>query len=141
MNIKLIKLTLLFFLALPFLGQAQYLSGVITGKFNPSGQLTWEKHAGGDGPGICLVLHSCSDAHANVYIVGRCTSGIWFGDTFVYGDLYVAKYDSLGNFIWANYYRHLACRRDCRRFRRKLLRDWPSRSIYSCYRYHRCENR
>ncbi|NQU88286.1 MAG: T9SS type A sorting domain-containing protein [Mariniphaga sp.] len=96
MNTKLLKLTLLIFLAFPLLGRAQYPSGIITGKFSPSGKLLWERNITQGG----IAYGNCIDNEANIYIVGDNRGGFQLDDYLIYDGKFVAKYDSTGELKW-----------------------------------------
>ncbi len=77
--------------------------GVYVAKYNTAGQLTWSKTAGGDrcyGNGIAL------DASGNCYVSGVFQHSANFNSTYIsnpnsgVSDVFVAKYDTSGNFIW-----------------------------------------
>lgn len=82
-------------------------------KFNAAGQRIWATYYGGDsytGAFSCKI-----DSDQNVIIAGTtdCVSGISFngfqniyggGVGFFDGDAFIAKFDSLGNRIWATYF-------------------------------------
>jgi len=95
--------TLLFSLSLitaSFMGNCQYLKQLVTAKFTPGGAVAWERYAG-DNIGRTTVRGICTDVNSNVYITGKMTAGIWFGDTWLGGELFVVKYDSTGGLLWA----------------------------------------
>jgi len=73
-------------------------------KYDPSGNVLWARHAGGssvdDANGIT------TDLNGNVYVTGYfLSSTITFGSTTLTNagssDLFVVKYDSSGNILWA----------------------------------------
>ena len=79
---------------------------IFIAKFDTSGNIIWAKTVGGsyndEGFGIC------TDIVGNVYITGFFMGpAINFGNTTLtnsssqYGDIFVAKYDSSGNVLWA----------------------------------------
>ena len=77
---------------------------VFIAKYDPAGVLLWAKSAGGTnddrGKGIAV------DASGNVYITGQFGSTSITFDTITLGnaggnDIFIAKYNSAGNVIWA----------------------------------------
>jgi hypothetical protein len=76
--------------------------------YNTSGDVIWAKSAGGN---LNDVPNSVAmDASGNAYIAGKFNSPYFdFGTGFVtntdntgwFDDLFIAKYDSFGNFVWA----------------------------------------
>jgi len=76
-------------------------------KYNSQGQLIWAKTIGGKYNAVCndMVL----DNHSNIYMTGRFTGKVDFDtgagnyelDSNGGADLYIAKYDSDGAFLWA----------------------------------------
>ena len=83
-----------------------YSSDAYFVKYDSLGNILWAKDIGGNGfdKGICIA----TDKNENVYLVGNFTSpNIVFGiDTFNYigfgnPNLFIVKYDSTGNIIWA----------------------------------------
>jgi ribosomal protein S11 len=81
---------------------------IFVAKYDSSGNVLWAKSAGGNsydgGNSIC------ADANGNVLITGYfCSSSIIFGSTTLlngsmnnaWSDFFVAKYDPLGNLLWA----------------------------------------
>ena len=75
-------------------------------KYNAAGNVLWSKSIGGPSSdsGICV----STDANGNVYITGQFYSPtITFGSTTLtntvnnYGDIFIAKYNSAGNVLWA----------------------------------------
>lgn len=85
-------------LFISFVATCQYGNGIATGKFDPSGQLRWEQHAGG----YCgnTVDNICTDINSNVYVVGETRCSINFGETFINDGLFVAKYSKEGSQQW-----------------------------------------
>ena len=75
---------------------------VFVAKYNLSGTLIWAKRAGGNHSDKALGV--TSDSAGNVYICGLFTDTATFGNTTIYGqggkDLFIAKYDVNGNFVW-----------------------------------------
>jgi hypothetical protein len=74
-------------------------------KFSPSGNVIWAKKAGGSSGD--MVYGVSADVNGNIIITGYFQSPtITFGTTTLTNsgvyDVFVAKYDSLGNVIWAN---------------------------------------
>ncbi|MBI3501011.1 MAG: T9SS type A sorting domain-containing protein [Bacteroidetes bacterium] len=84
-----------------------YNSGVFVVKYDPSGNVLWAEGyaglAGGSGTSIA------TDASSNVYVAGAFGSdSIVFGSTtltnadpFTTVDIFIAKFDALGNALWA----------------------------------------
>jgi len=81
--------------------------GIFIVKYDSSGNVLWAKGAGGkDGDWSNSIS---TDANANLYITGRFNSdSLTIGSTTlvnksiqIYDDMFVAKYDSSGNAIWA----------------------------------------
>lgn len=79
-----------------------------TVKYDNSGNVIWAKKSGGTGDDKAFKV--CTDANSNVYVVGAFTSATGvFGNTTLTnassagntGDLFIIKYDSSGNAIWA----------------------------------------
>ena len=77
-----------------------------TVKFDPSGNVLWAKQAGGSS--LDAAYGISSDASNNVIITGIFDSpSIAFGSTTLtntsatHSDIFVAKYDSSGNVLWA----------------------------------------
>jgi hypothetical protein len=74
-------------------------------KFNSVGSVLWAQSAGGSGDDMSNSI--CLDANNNVYITGTFgwDSNIAFGNDSLISkgayDIFIAKYDSSGNFIWA----------------------------------------
>jgi len=73
-------------------------------KYDLSGNLLWAKSAGGNyndkAQGVT------ADNNGNVYVTGYFTDTANFSGTTIYGngnqDIYIAKYDVNGNFIWVH---------------------------------------
>ncbi len=73
-------------------------------KYNAAGNVLWAKSAGGAyfdyGD-----KHICTDAFGGLYITGGFVSTITFGSitltSVAYNDIFLVKYDSAGNVIWA----------------------------------------
>ena len=82
---------------------SEYLNNIFIAKYDSKGNYKWILTAGGEesdigGTVIC-------DSMRNVYITGVSQGGITFGDTILTGwKNFIVKYDSIGNFIWANQY-------------------------------------
>jgi hypothetical protein len=81
--------------------QTQRLSGIVTSKFDPSGQLLWERHIGSANGWLNLMYDVCTDSESNVYIVGESYGGIYFGENLLPAGLFVAKYSPEGSLLWA----------------------------------------
>ncbi|MCE9539934.1 MAG: Ig-like domain-containing protein [Bacteroidetes bacterium] len=73
-------------------------------KYDLNGNLIWAKHAGGyyDDEALGITY----DLAGNVYICGFFTDTATFSGTTIYGrgnrDIFIAKYDTDGNFLWVN---------------------------------------
>ena len=79
-------------------------SDVFIAKYDATGNILWVKSAGGTGGEAGLSLSS--DASGNVFVTGYFNSPtITFGSTSLTNvgsnDLFIAKYDSSGNVLWA----------------------------------------
>jgi PKD repeat protein len=78
---------------------------IFLAKYDSSGNALWAKRAGGTNVDLSGTV--CCDAWGNVYIAGYFLSNsITFGTTILnrvgFGtDMFVAKYDSSGNVLWA----------------------------------------
>lgn len=78
---------------------------VFTAKFDPSGNAIWAKKFGGSNDEIGYSI--ATDSNENVFITGSFNSpSIFFGSSTVLNpnsssDIFIVKYDSLGNEIWA----------------------------------------
>jgi hypothetical protein len=79
-------------------------SDVFLVKYDPSGNVIWARSAGGsssdNASGICV------DNNSNIYVTGSySSSSISFGSFTLaqigIGDVFVTKYDSAGNVLWA----------------------------------------
>ena len=73
-------------------------------KYDLNGTLLWAKSAGGFQDDKAQAV-TC-DNSGNVYIAGYFNDTAWFGSTMILGnigsnDMFVAKYDKDGNFLWA----------------------------------------
>ncbi|MEO6184556.1 MAG: SBBP repeat-containing protein, partial [Verrucomicrobiota bacterium] len=72
-------------------------------KLNPSGGRVWLKQAGGTNTDEAY--STALDSLGNIYIAGRFTSTATFGTTNLTSagthDMFLAKYDPNGNFLWA----------------------------------------
>ncbi|MFN6038135.1 MAG: hypothetical protein ACK452_06685, partial [Bacteroidota bacterium] len=76
---------------------------IFLAKYTTSGNLIWARRAGGYDYEKALGI--CNDALGNVYICGLFRGSAKFGGvTTIYSsgenDIFIAKYDSNGNFIW-----------------------------------------
>ena len=97
-----------------FIGPATFGSFTLTGfggedifivKYNASGSVIWAHQAGGNGydngNGICL------DNNGNIYVTGFYQGSATFGSTLLPSsggnDMFVAKYDTAGDFIWVKH--------------------------------------
>src|ERR1035437_7007801 len=78
-------------------------SDVFIAKYDANGNVLWAKSVGGEGD-VCNSISA--DASGNVFITGwfSCSS-ITFGSTTLTNtggeDLFIAKYDAIGNVLWA----------------------------------------
>jgi PKD repeat protein len=78
---------------------------VFIAKYDSNGNVLWAQRAGGTNVDVSGAV--CSDAAGNVYIAGHFRSAsISFGSTTLnivgFGaDMFIAKYDSSGNVLWA----------------------------------------
>ncbi len=76
---------------------------IFLAKFDSNGNLLWAKQAGGDGTDNCFGL--AIDAANNIMITGVFAETATFADTSLtsvgFVDIFLAKYDSDGNFLWA----------------------------------------
>lgn len=71
-------------------------------KYNSAGTLLWAKQSTGAGYG--MIYSSCTDHKYNCYVTGYFAGNITFGTTTLtagYNNIFVVKYDSNGNVIWA----------------------------------------
>lgn len=77
---------------------------IFTAKYDALGNVLWAKSAVGTsssyGNGVC------SDASGNVIVTGEFGGSIAFGtfyltNTYSYTDIFIVKYDALGNVLWA----------------------------------------
>ncbi len=71
-------------------------------KYNSSGNVIWAKSSTGSSAGRGI----CADVHGNIYVIGDFNSATIALDSVVLTsvgslDLFLAKYDTLGNVIWA----------------------------------------
>jgi hypothetical protein len=78
---------------------------VFLAKYDMDGNAIWAKSAGGEA--LDKAVSICSDSIGNVFITGTYHSpSITFGTTTLskvyYSDVFVVKYDALGNPLWAN---------------------------------------
>jgi hypothetical protein len=77
--------------------------GMYIVKYDASGNVLWAKDAGGAGnsSGIGII----TDALGNIYITGSFSTLITFGTTTLSSeglrDIFIVKYDALGNILWA----------------------------------------
>jgi hypothetical protein len=87
------------------------LTGSITGenffiaKLNPQGNVIWAKGGGGNGSDIGKSISV--DDQGNCYVIGDYDNNFIIGDTTLssrgmfYSDVFIAKYNTDGDFIWA----------------------------------------
>jgi len=82
-------------------------SDVFFGKYDPTGNLLWVKSIGGQSLDVAETLFL--DAHGNIYITGIFSDTVDFnpdlGTSILVDsggtDIFFAKYDNSGNFLWA----------------------------------------
>ena len=82
-------------------------SDILVVKYNNSGNVVWAKSAAGNDADCSYGI--CTDANSNVYITGMFQSSPFtFGSYSLtnssmsgYYDIFIAKYDSNGNVLWA----------------------------------------
>jgi hypothetical protein len=76
---------------------------IFVAKYDIDGNLLWVQQAGGDGWDRGLSIET--DNLGNIVVTGEFEFTATFGDTSLickgYRDIFVAKYDSDGNFLWA----------------------------------------
>ncbi len=80
---------------------------IFLAKYDPNGNVLWAKSAGGSGADMCYAL--ATDSIGNVFITGSFTSPkAFFGTTTLTnsnttggGNVFIAKYDTRGNLLWA----------------------------------------
>jgi len=80
---------------------------IFISKFNTNGQLIWVKNIGGKYNDVCNSM--TLDENSNIYITGRFSSTVDFNpgegnyelESNSGADIYIAKYDSSGIFLWA----------------------------------------
>ncbi|MCA1761102.1 MAG: hypothetical protein LC658_15145, partial [Bacteroidales bacterium] len=80
---------------------------IFISKFNSNGQLVWAKNVGGKYNDVCNYM--TLDKNSNIYITGRFSSTVDFDpgegnyelESNSGADIYIAKYDSSGVFLWA----------------------------------------
>jgi hypothetical protein len=101
--------------SLVYQGEVLAASGVndiVVGKLDNDGNLIWMEKAGGNYGGSCGLDNNDNgaglalDGDGNVYITGHYAFNCAFGGATVLTalntvDLYLAKYDNAGNFLWA----------------------------------------
>lgn len=80
------------------------LNGFFIAKYNPNGGIVWTH----SGVGNVSNSSICLDAFGNVYIIGSFSYSITIGTTtltatgpYAGADIFIAKYDTAGNFYWA----------------------------------------
>ena len=84
---------------------------IFLAKYDSSGNFLWAKRAGGNRDDVVNMNYSLArDSYNNIYLSGNFTSStITFGNNslinnygiYNYPDIFICKYDSLGNDIWA----------------------------------------
>ncbi|MCH8904119.1 MAG: SBBP repeat-containing protein [Bacteroidetes bacterium] len=78
---------------------------IFVAKYDTSGKFIWVRSAGGVewDEGVSLVL----DSSQNIYVTGNFEEDPTFGDTVIttneHDNIFIAKYDSSGKFIWVNH--------------------------------------
>jgi hypothetical protein len=78
------------------------LPDIFLAKYDSNGNALWVRQAGGAGDDEAYGI--AADRTGNVSITGRFASPATFGNTNLTGngtDIFVARYDALGNFLWA----------------------------------------
>jgi len=80
------------------------LTHIFVVKFDPYGNVIWAKNEGGTGS--CMATNIASDSWGNVYVIGNFNTSITIGSFLltnlgVANDIFLIKYDSSGNVIWA----------------------------------------
>jgi uncharacterized delta-60 repeat protein len=77
-------------------------------KYDPNGNVIWAKQQDGGGDGIIYAYNVTTDSDGNIIVAGMFSdSTITFGSTTLTNanpgsfDIFVVKYDSAGNVIWA----------------------------------------
>jgi hypothetical protein len=90
----------------PGAGTATFTGKIFYAKYNNSGAYILGRSMGSDSFDKCKAVES--DDQGNIYIAGEYNSNIDFDPgvstytlSFIYNDIFVAKYDSLNNFIYA----------------------------------------
>lgn len=78
---------------------------IFVAKYDSSGICVWAKQVGGTGDDVGSAI--TADASGNIYVTGTFSSTVSFGSTTLtagvgYPDIFVAKLDGNGNFIWTN---------------------------------------
>jgi len=75
---------------------------LLTAKYNSSGQVQWAKS---NGPGYVTAYGVATDAMQNVFVTGYFTDTLVFGNSVLVtggnATVFIAKYDSAGNELWA----------------------------------------
>ena len=78
---------------------------IFVAKYDSSGNVQWAKSATGNGYDYSYGI--CTDSNSNVYITGMFQGSIIFGSStltnsvYYYYNIFLAKYDSDGNVLWA----------------------------------------
>ncbi len=80
------------------------LYDVFTAKYDPLGKLEWAQDAGGNGWDFGGSI--CVDPFDNIYATGFFSDSIMIGSVLLPGPnkIFIAKYDSTGNVLWAKEY-------------------------------------
>jgi hypothetical protein len=72
-------------------------------KYSPNGNVLWAKRAGGTGGDMGYGINA--DAFGNVFVTGYFTGPVTFGSItltpFASTDVFIVKYDTNGNVLWA----------------------------------------
>ncbi|MBP7310232.1 MAG: SBBP repeat-containing protein [Candidatus Cloacimonetes bacterium] len=80
-----------------------YYTDIFVVKLDPNGNWLWAKQAGGESDDVGYGI--ATDAYGNSYVTGYFRGTASFGSTTLtssgYGDVFVAKLDTNGNWLWA----------------------------------------
>ena len=82
---------------------------VFLAKFDPAGNHVWSQRFG-DASGGLYIYDLAVDSDGNAAITGPFPGGVDFGDGFIQGDhdMFVAKFDTNGDLLWAGGYGDLS---------------------------------